>query len=136
MGIKQKLARVVGLSGARDAKPPRYRAIAPGLVVTDTAAWAWFEIQPTNSDLLSSADRDLEQDRADTALRSLRGMECHLRTVWGRVSGDEYLNGLPLDQATLGIHHVADRDLRECHGPWASCLRVDRSGAGGAAAPA
>ena len=100
MGIKQQFGKVVGLSGARDAKPPRYRAIAPGLIVTDTAAWAWFEVQPTNSDLLSETDRDNEQDRAMTALRALRGMEGHLRTVWGRVSGDEYLAGLPLDKAS------------------------------------
>jgi len=112
MSIKDKLARVVGLSGARDAQPPRYRAIAPGLVVTETAAWAWFEIPPTNSDLLSEHDRDNEQDRAGNALRALRGRECHLRTVWGRVSGDEYLAGLPLDGAT---------DLQQ---EWAS-LRAD-----------
>lgn len=100
MGIKDRLAGVVGLVGIRDAAAPRYRAIAPGVVVTDTAAWAWFEIVPTNSDLKPEAQRDIEEDRAEDALRALKGRDAHLKIVWGRISGGAYLSGLALDEAT------------------------------------
>lgn len=96
MGIKSTLAKVVGLSGHRGAAPPRYRCIAPGLIVTATTAWAWYEITETNSDLLPEALRDIEQDRAGGALRTLRGMDCHLRSGWARIDGEEYLTGIPL----------------------------------------
>lgn len=98
--ITRAASNAVGVSGGRrSAAPPRYRCIAPGLIVTATAAWAWYEITEANSDLLPAAMRDLEQDRAGTALRALRGMECHLRTGWARIDGDDYLAGIPFTAA-------------------------------------
>ncbi len=103
MGIRNTLAKVVGVSGHRSAAPPRYRSIAPGLIVTATTAWAWYEITETNSDLLPEVLRDIEQDRASSALRTMRGMDCHLRTGWARIDGEEYLAGIPLDEQDTDI---------------------------------
>lgn len=93
----EKIKQLVGMGGDRDAAPPRYRAIAPGLIVTDDAAWAWFEMGNTNSDLLGESGRDSEQDKAEDALKPLMGRECHLKIVWGQISGDEYLADMELE---------------------------------------
>ena len=99
MTVVSRLAGLIGLGGARDTDPPRYRAIAPGVIVTETEAWAWYEIDTTNSDLLGESGRDAEQDLAEVGLRTLVGRECHLRVLWGRIDGDTYLHGLGLDAA-------------------------------------
>lgn len=100
-----KAAGVVGYSGARDAVPPRYRAITPGLIVTDRAAWAWYTVPPTNSDLLGEIERDHEQDRAEAAFRVLAGREWHIRGVWGWIDGEAYLSGLAIpEDAPAGTH--------------------------------
>ena len=61
---RKRIGAVVGLTGDRDGQPPAYRAIAPGLIVTDTDAWAWYKVRTSNSDLLSEAGLDAQQDRA------------------------------------------------------------------------
>lgn len=99
MSVKEKVGAILGLSGDRDATPPMYRAIAPGLTVTDTSAWAWFVVSTTNSDLLGGEARDREQDKADVALAQLAGREWHLKGLWGHVSGEDYLAHLGLDEA-------------------------------------
>lgn len=110
---KKKLGAIVGVTGDRDGKPPAYQAIAPGLIVTDTAAWAWYQVRSTNSDLLSEEGRDREQDRAEAALKPLTGRDCHLRTLWSEISGSDYLQGLDIDQAP--------EEVREWH-----AIRADR----------
>ena len=111
----EKLKQLVGMGGDRDAAPPRYRAIAPGLIVTDEAAWAWFEMGNTNSDLLGEAGRDAEQDKAEDALKPLMGRECHLKIVWGQISGDEYIADMDIDSD----------DVPEAVKEWAA-IRADR----------
>lgn len=118
--IAAKAGAGLGLHGERAATPPRYRAVAPGLIVTDTDAWAWFEVPTTNSDLRGEVGRDAEQDQVEVALGVLAGRECHLRVVWGRVSGGHYLAGLGLtdsdpapvrEWAALCADSIDDLDL-------------------------
>lgn len=111
MSIKEKAGALLGLTGDRDAQPPTYRAIAPGLTVTDDAAWAWYEVASTNSDLLGQVARDQEQDKADIALGQLAGREWHLKGLWGHVSGSTYLTGLDLD-AEGDQGRIPDEDAR------------------------
>lgn len=97
MSLTSRLGALVGVSGPRSEMPPQYRAIAPGLIVTDAEVWGWYEIRGTNSDLKGEKGRDAEQDRAEAALRALVGRDCHLKTLWGTVSGETYLNGLGIE---------------------------------------
>lgn len=121
--VKRAAAKAIGVSGHRNSPPPLYRCIAPGLVVTATSAWAWYEVTEANSDLLPEALRDLEQDRAGTALRALRGMECHLRTGWARIDGDDYLAGIPFREpadTTQGMDELdASTELERGQRRWA-----------------
>lgn len=85
------LGRLVGIGPERSAPPPRYQAVAEGLVVTDHQAEAWFVLESANTDLAPEADRAAEHDRAAAALsRLLAGYDCHLRVVWAPVSADAY----------------------------------------------
>lgn len=121
MTVMEKLAGLVGLGGYRNDDPPRYRAIAPGLIVTDTEAWAWYEIDTANTDLLGETGRDAEQDLAEAALRTLVGRECQLRVLWGRIDGNTYLHGLGLEPAreTPPEHGVSEHAVE-----WAA-IRAD-----------
>ncbi|GMA42404.1 ATP-binding protein [Mobilicoccus caccae] len=78
------------------AAPPQYRAIAPGVVVTDDAVWGVYSLRSTNSDVKGESSLDREHDDALSAFRVLTGREAHLKVVWGRISGDTYLAGLDL----------------------------------------
>lgn len=94
---KKRLGELVGVTGDRAGNPPAYRAIAPGLILTDDSAWGWYVVRTTNSDLLSEQARDREQDSAERALRPLIGRECHLSTpLWSQLSGRDYFEGLDL----------------------------------------
>lgn len=100
MSLVSRLGSLVGVSGPRGEAPPKYRAIAPGLIVTDTEVWGWYEVRTSNSDLKGERGRDQEQDRSEHALRALVGRECHLKVLWGEVSGENYLAGLGLAAAS------------------------------------
>ena len=107
MSITQRLAGLVGVGGPRDDDPPRTRAIAPGVQVTDTEVWAWYEISHTNSDLKGEAGLDAEQDAVEVALRALAGRECQIRLLWARIGGEAYLAGLGLEQAPVNVREWA-----------------------------
>ncbi|GAA2969562.1 MULTISPECIES: ATP-binding protein [Glutamicibacter] len=92
MKIKDRLLNLVGLGVNRRLPPPHYKAIAPGLLVTTTKAEAWFSIRTANTDTQSEARRDAQLENVLRRVTStLRGVECHLKIVWGRVSGDDYV---------------------------------------------
>lgn len=121
----ERISTLLGVGGDRSAPPPRYAGIADGLVLTEGEAWAWWTCETSNSDLMSEAERDAEQARAETALTSvLAGMDVHLRVLWSPYSADDYRAEAPdlyragrweewaehraerLDQIALPIRHV------------------------------
>lgn len=78
-------------SGERSAPPPQYEALADGLLITDSYADAWYVLASSNTDLMSTAERDAELDQADSALgRTLAGYDCHLRVLWSPLRADDY----------------------------------------------
>ncbi|WP_407841402.1 ATP-binding protein [Streptomyces sp. DSM 116496] len=125
MSVLEKVSTLLGVGGARSAPPPRYAGIADGLVLTEGEAWAWWTCETSNSDLMSEAERDAEQARAETTLTQvLAGMDVHLRVLWSPYSADDYRDEAAqmyvagrwqewaehradrLDQIALPIRHV------------------------------
>lgn len=91
MRITKGIGRFLGITGDRSAPPPRYVALADGLVVTETHAEAFFVLGSSNTDLMSQASRDDEHDRAASALaRTLAGYDCHLRVLWSPLNAQDY----------------------------------------------
>jgi hypothetical protein len=85
--------RLLGMGKGRDAPAPVYDAIADGLIVTSTEATAWFEIAPSNTDLLGEFDIDREIDGVVKNLgKRLAGKRCHLRVVWSTTTGEQYVD--------------------------------------------
>ncbi|WP_432951310.1 ATP-binding protein (plasmid) [Kribbella sp. CA-253562] len=81
----------LGLGKDRSEPPTRLIAAAPGLLVSETKAEAWFLIPTANTDLATETARDAELDNVVRfAMRYLVDRECHLKVVWGRVSGMDY----------------------------------------------
>ncbi|MFD8025785.1 ATP-binding protein [Streptomyces lavendulae] len=125
MRVLEKVSTLLGVGGDRSAPPPVYAGIADGLVLTEGEVWAWWTCETSNSDLMSEAERDAEQARAETALTSvLAGMDVHLRVLWSPYSADDYRaeaadmyrvgrwqewaehRAVRLDQIALPIRHV------------------------------
>lgn len=91
MKISDRILSVLGVDRERRTPPPRYRAIADGLLVTSTHTETVLAIDTTTTDLLSPADvLDHIESVARTAGAALQGAQCHLRVVWGRITGDSY----------------------------------------------
>lgn len=91
MKLIERLGAFVGLGGDRAAQPPQYVALADGLVVTSTHSEAWYVLESSNTDLMSEAARDAEQDQATATLsKTLAGHDCHLRVLWSPLQADEY----------------------------------------------
>ncbi|OKI50344.1 ATP-binding protein [Streptomyces sp. MJM1172] len=91
MKIATAIGRFLGVAGDRSAPPPRYVALADGVVVTQTEAWAWYVLKSSNTDLMSTSARDAEHDQASSALaRILAGHKCHLRILWSPLNADDY----------------------------------------------
>ncbi|MFE2857375.1 ATP-binding protein [Streptomyces lavendulae] len=89
----ERLKGAVGGGGARLAPPPEYQALADGLMITTEAAWAWYVIATTNSDLLSEESRDAQVERATAALSStLAGATIHLKVMWAPEPADAYVD--------------------------------------------
>ncbi|MFD8633745.1 ATP-binding protein [Streptomyces sp. NPDC059533] len=125
MKVLEKITALLGVGGDRSAPPPTYAGISDGLVLTDREAWAWWTCETSNSDLMSEAERDAEQARAETTLAQvLAGSDVHLRVLWSPYSADDYRAEAPsmyragrweewaehraarLDQIGLPIRHV------------------------------
>lgn len=78
--------------------PPRYRAIAPGVLVTSESAWAVFELRHTDVGTRGERALDAHHDEAVSAFRILTGRRAHIRIVWGHVTGASYLAGLGIEE--------------------------------------
>ncbi|MFF9785678.1 ATP-binding protein [Streptomyces nigrescens] len=86
-----RFGRLLGLGAERLMKEPQLVAVADGLVVTDTAAEAWFVLSAANTDLMPEDQQDAEQDAAALALaKVLPGYDCHLKILWARLDGEMY----------------------------------------------
>ncbi|WP_372412596.1 ATP-binding protein [Streptomyces luteireticuli] len=86
-----RLGRLLGLGAERLMKEPQLEAISDGLIVTDTAAEAWFVLSAANTDLMPEERQDAEQDAAALALaKILPGYDCHLKILWSRLDGEAY----------------------------------------------
>lgn len=91
MKITDRLLSVLGVDRERRTPPPRYRAIADGLLVTSTRTETVLEIDTETTDLLSPEDvLDHIESVARTAGAALQGAQCQLRVLWGRITGDSY----------------------------------------------
>lgn len=91
MKITDRLLSFLGVDRERRTPPPRYRAIADGLLVTSTHTETVLVVETTTTDLLSPEDVfDHIDSVANTAGATLQGVQGHLRVLWGRITGDSY----------------------------------------------
>lgn len=119
MKLTDRLKQLVGIGVLRNQPPPELLLVADGLVVTETRAIAWYEIETENTDTLSEAAADGLLDGLVAALPTvLDDKECHLKVVWGRIDGAQYLAELPHPTAWddrradwLDAYEVPDRHV-------------------------
>ncbi|MEU0089255.1 ATP-binding protein [Kribbella sp. NPDC006257] len=114
MKIADKFLNLVGIGRDRGLPPPRLVAIADGLLVTERSAEAWFLISVANTDLATEAEQDAALDAAVSAAATILGDRLsHLKVVWGRSTGQDYLDSV------AGHYRLGD------HEGWAQ-TRADR----------
>lgn len=91
MKISKWLLNNLGLGDQRLKPPPHYEAISDGLLVTATKAEAWLSLETSNTDHVSNEEilENLDSVIADAG-DILEGSNCHLKVLWGRISGDDY----------------------------------------------
>ncbi|TDW23689.1 ATP-binding protein [Kribbella kalugense] len=114
MKIADKLLNLVGVGRERGLPPPRLVAIADGLLVTERSAEAWFLISVANTDLATEGEQDAALDAAVSAAATILGDRLsHLKVVWGRSTGQDYIDSV------AGHYRLGD------HEAWAQ-TRADR----------
>ncbi|WP_328998440.1 ATP-binding protein [Kribbella sp. NBC_00709] len=114
MKIADKLLNLVGVGRERGLPPPRLVAIADGLLVTERSAEAWFLISVANTDLATESEQDAALDAAVSAAATILGDRLsHLKVVWGRSTGQDYIDSV------AGHYRLGD------HEAWAQ-TRADR----------
>jgi hypothetical protein len=114
MKIADKLLNLVGVGRERGLPPPRLVAIADGLLVTERSAEAWFLISVANTDLATEGEQDAALDAAVSAAATILGDRLsHLKVVWGRSTGLDYIDSV------AGHYRIGD------HEGWAQ-TRADR----------
>ncbi|MFG1905119.1 ATP-binding protein [Kribbella sp. NPDC048928] len=95
MKIADKLLNLVGVGRERGLPPPRLVAIADGLLVTERSAEAWFLISVANTDLATEGEQDAALDAAVSAAATILGDRLsHLKVVWGRSTGQDYIDSV------------------------------------------
>ena len=105
MKLADKLLNLVGIGRDRGLPPPRLVAIADGLLVTERHAEAWYLISVANTDLATEAEQDTALDAAVSAAGTILGdRHCHLKVVWGRFTGRDYVDSLD------GHYRLGDHD--------------------------
>lgn len=89
-----KARRIVDITAALRAPMPVYKILADGLTVTADTATAWVRISPASTQLATPAQMDHElQSAISLAQKVLRDRRCHLKIVWGRITGEGYAAG-------------------------------------------
>lgn len=113
MKLVDRLKTMVGLGPERSMPPPRPLAIADGVLVTTRAAEAWFTIQTANWDLAAEAAQEAElSDVISAAERILAGRSCHLKVVWGQITGEDYADHVCPDRTSYGRAWTEQRAQR------------------------
>lgn len=88
----KSLKRALGLGEHRDAPAPRYLALGDGLLFTEHAVEAWFTLQTSNTDIVDADEQDRQlADVIAACQRALADKQCHVKVLWGRLSGAAYL---------------------------------------------
>ena len=86
-----KAKRIVDIPPSLRAPMPAYKILADGLTVTEERATAWFRIKPSSTQMATAKEMDAELTQAIAlAQKVLRDRTCHIKIVWGRITGDEY----------------------------------------------
>ena len=86
-----KAKRIVDITPSLRAPMPAYKVLADGLTVTEERATAWFRIKPSSTQMATAKEMDAELTQAIAlAQKVLRDRTCHIKIVWGRITGDEY----------------------------------------------
>ena len=107
-------------------------AVAPVRIGHDRAATGFVERDALRTEIAARRQGRAAADDVVVAGRPLQHLESANRTT-----GDDHpFHTEVLNQATLRVHHVADRDQRKPHGVGADRVRVDRGRAGAALAAA
>ena len=85
-----KAKRIVDITPSLRAPMPAYKILADGLTVTEERATAWFRIKPSSTQMATAKEMDAELAQAIAlAQKVLRDRTCHIKIVWGRITGDE-----------------------------------------------
>lgn len=93
--IVDRVSNLLGLGTARSRPAPEYQLLTDGLMITASTAVAWFELGTSNTDLAGEGDVDAELDHVIRAVSPLlQGHDCHLKLLWDRVDGQQYLEEL------------------------------------------
>lgn len=110
MKLTDRLRRFVGLGPERSMPPPHILAITDGLLITERRAVAWFQLTTANTDHATEEARIADlYEVVRTAERVLAGRELHLKIVFGRISGDSYVEDLQVpDEGMSWSEHRAD----------------------------
>lgn len=107
------LKRTFGLGEYRDAPPPRYVAIADGLLFTEQTVEAWFTVQTSNTDIVDADEQDQQlMDVIVACQKALADKNCHVKVLWGRLSGDAYLEDAESWTSNVGRNLVTIRANR------------------------
>ena len=87
----EKAKRIVDITPALRAPMPVYKILADGLTVTDERATAWYRIQPASTQMATAREMDDQLYKAIAVAQKVLGdRKCHLKIIWGRITGDEY----------------------------------------------
>lgn len=89
--VFDKAKRIVDITPSLRAPMPAYKILADGLTVTEERATAWFRIKPSSTQMATAKEMDAELAQAIAlAQKVLRDRTCHIKIVWGRITGAEY----------------------------------------------
>ena len=103
MKLIDNLLALIGATPGRKAKPPTYRAITDGLIITATKAEAWFEIPASNTDTMTEYELDAEIAAViKVAGQALSDVDAHLRVIWSGIDSNDYRRRVE------GVYKVGD----------------------------
>lgn len=119
MKITDRISNVLGLGNRRSLPPPEYLLITDGLMVTTTQAIAWFEVGTSNTDEATQEHVDAELDDVVASVPGiLADLDCHLKIIWGRQDGSQYIESLNAEPTVIDFEHadwLDEFDVAERH---------------------
>ena len=107
MKMLDRVSNVLGLGNRRSVPPPEYLLITDGLMVTTSQAIAWFELGTSNTDEATQEHVDAELDDVVASVPGiLADLDCHIKVVWGRQDGTQYLESLSAEPTVIDVEHA------------------------------